>query len=74
MIKLEVSRVGDAVSVVLPEEVLAKLRVGEGDTLYAIETLNGVELRTYDAEVARQLEIAEGVMREDREVLRRLAG
>lgn len=74
MVKLKVTTVGNSAGVVLPKELLAKLRVQKGDTLFALETPNGVELTAYDAELERQMEIAEGVMREDREVLRRLAG
>lgn len=58
---------------VLPKEVLSRLRVEKGDTLYAVETPNGIELTPYDKEFAEQMEIAERVMREDRDALRRLA-
>jgi putative addiction module antidote len=74
MIKLKVMTVGNSTGVVLPKELLAKLRVQKGDTLFALETPNGVELTSYDADLERQIEVAEGVMREDRNVLRRLAG
>jgi putative addiction module antidote len=74
MIRLKVTTVGNSVGVVLPKELLVKLRVQKGDTLFALETPNGVELTPYDAELERQMEVAEGVMREDRDVLRRLAG
>lgn len=74
MIKLKVTTVGSSAGVVLPRELLAKLRVQKGDTLFALETPNGVELTPYDPDVERQIEIAEGVMREERDVLRRLAG
>jgi putative addiction module antidote len=74
MIKLKITTVGNSAGVVLPRELLAKLRVEKGDTLFAIETPDGVTLTAYDAEVEHQLEVAESVMREDRELLRRLAG
>jgi putative addiction module antidote len=74
MHKLKVTTVGNSAGIVLPKELLAKLRVEKGDTLFAVETPNGIELTAHDDEVARQLEVAEGVMREDRDVLRRLAG
>jgi putative addiction module antidote len=74
MTRLKVTTVGNSTGVVLPKELLAKLRVQKGDTLLALETPDGVELTPYSAELERQLEVAEGVMREDRQVLRRLAG
>jgi len=70
---LKVTTVGNSAGVILPKEVLERLRVGKGDSLYVVETANGVELTPYDPEVAAQLQAAERVMREDRDVLRRLA-
>ena len=74
MIKLKVTTVGNSAGVVLPKELLAKLRVEKGDTLFAIETPDGVRLTSYDVELERQMQVAEGVMRDDRDVLRMLAG
>jgi putative addiction module antidote len=70
---LKIAAIGNSFGVILPKEILEKLRVVKGDTILAIETPNGVELSAYDPEVARQMEVAEGVMREYRDVLRKLA-
>lgn len=74
MTRLKVTTIGNSAGIILPRELLAKLRVDKGDILLATETPNGIELSPFDSEVERQLQIAEEVMREDREVLRRLAG
>ena len=71
--KLKITTVGSSVGVVLPKDVLARLRVEKGDTLYVTETPDGIELRAFDEEFAEQMSIAEQVMREDRDVLRKLA-
>jgi putative addiction module antidote len=71
--KLKVTTVGNSVGVVLPKEILTMLRVSKGDTLLAIQTDRGVELTAYDPKVARQMEVAERVMRKHRDVLRKLA-
>jgi putative addiction module antidote len=71
--KLKVTTIGNSVGVVLPREILERLRVQKGDTLYALETPNGIELTPYDEEFAEQMAIAERVMREDRDALRKLA-
>ncbi|MEP6945465.1 MAG: AbrB/MazE/SpoVT family DNA-binding domain-containing protein [Acidobacteriota bacterium] len=71
--KLKVTTVGNSVGVVLPREILAKLRVEKGDSLYVHETPNGIELSAYDPEFADQLEVAKRVMRENRNLLRKLA-
>jgi len=70
---LKVTTVGDSVGIILPREILERLRVQKGDSLYAVETKQGIELTPYDPELAAQLDIAEKVMREDRDVLRKLA-
>lgn len=71
--KLKITQIGNSVGVVLPKDVLAKLRVGKGDTLTVTETPNGFHLSAFDEEFATQMELAEQVMREDRDVLRKLA-
>lgn len=71
--KLKVTTVGNSTGVSLPRELLEKLRVGKGDTLFVTETANGVELSPYDEKLAYQMEVVESIMREDRDVLRKLA-
>lgn len=70
---LKLTAIGNSTGIILPRELLEKLRAQRGDTLYAIETPNGIELTAYDPEFARQMELAEGIMREDRDALRQLA-
>ena len=70
---LKLTQIGNSTGVVLPREVLDKLRVERGDVLSVIETPDGIELTPYDPEFAAQMEVAERVMREDRDVLRLLA-
>lgn len=73
MNETKITTIGNSLGVVLPRDVLAKLKVGRGDRLLVIDTANGVELTPYDPEVARQLDAAEAIMRDDRDVLRKLA-
>lgn len=73
MAVLKVTTVGNSVGVILPKELLERLRVGKGDSLYVIETKQGIELTPYNPEFANQMEVAERVMREDRDALRKLA-
>lgn len=70
---LKVTTVGNSVGVILPKEILERLRVTKGDSLYVIETKNGIELTSYNPEFAKQVEVAERVMREDRDALKKLA-
>ncbi len=73
MASVKVIAVGNSVGVILPKEIVQRLRVEKGDTLYVLETPNGIELTPYDREFAAQMEVAESVMREDRDVLKKLA-
>jgi len=73
MTPLKLTTIGNSVGIILPKEILEKLRVDQGDTLYVIETQNGIELIPDNPELAAQMEIAERIMQEDRDVLRRLA-
>ncbi len=71
--KLKITQIGNSVGVVLPKDVLAKLRVDKGDTVTLTETPDGIHLSAFDEEIALQMELAEKIMREDRDVLRKLA-
>ena len=73
MTELRVTTVGNSTGIVLSKSLLSKLRVDKGDTIYAIETPNGIELTAYNPEVAEQMDMAETIMREDRDVLKKLA-
>lgn len=71
--KLKITSIGNSAGVILPRELLARLHVGKGDELYALETPDGIRLTVYDEKLAAQMEVAERIMREDRNVLRKLA-
>ena len=71
--KVKLRAIGNSTGVVLPREILEKLRVERGDELMVLETPEGIMLTSYDPEFARQLDVAERVMREDRDLLKKLA-
>lgn len=70
---LKVRRIGNSLGVVLPKEVLAKLRVGEGDTLSVCETPEGVALAADNTDTDDLMRLAEEIMQRRRKVLRALA-
>ena len=70
---LKLTTVGNSIGVVLPKELLSKLRVDKGDTLYAVETPDGIELTAYRPDFATQMDAAETIMRQNKDVLRKLA-
>ena len=70
---LKITRIGNSAGIVLPKEVLARLRVGPGDTIHLTEAPDGVRLTAVDPDFAATMEAAEAIMREDRDILRELA-
>lgn len=70
---LKLTAIGNSVGVILPKELLVKLGVQKGDTLYAIDTPDGVRLTTSDPEFEAQMEEAHRLMKRWRNVLRELA-
>jgi putative addiction module antidote len=71
--KLKIITIGNSAGIILPKELLARLRLEKGDELYALETPDGIKLTAFDPELAAQMEVAEQVMRERRTLLRKLA-
>lgn len=69
----KITSIGNSAGIILSKEILAKLRVEKGDTLYVTETPDGIELRAYDPHFATQMDAAERLMREDRDILKKLA-
>lgn len=73
MSALKLTQIGNSVGVILPKELLAKLGVGKGDTLFAIDQPDGVKLTVADPDFESQLEVAREVMKRRYNVLRELA-
>jgi putative addiction module antidote len=56
---LQVKRIGNSVGLILPKDLLARLKLSEGDKLYVVEqTERGIKLSPYDPKHARAIEIA----------------
>jgi putative addiction module antidote len=59
--------------IILPKEILARLNVQKGDSLFITDGPEGIRVTPFDEEFAQQMEAAREVMRENRDVLQRLA-
>ncbi|WP_240001896.1 AbrB/MazE/SpoVT family DNA-binding domain-containing protein [Parvibium lacunae] len=70
---LRLTQVGNSVGVVLPKELLARLKLEKGDTVFVTETPEGFTITPYDPSFAEQMEIGRQLMRENRAVLHELA-
>lgn len=73
MLALKLNRIGNSVGVVLPKEALSRLKLELGDTIYLTEAPDGYRLTLHDPEFAEQMQVAEKIMRENRDVLSQLA-
>jgi putative addiction module antidote len=70
---VKITTIGNSVGIILPKEILAKLKVEKGDSLYLVDTPDGITLSPYDQDFAEEMEAAKRVMKKNRDVLRRLA-
>ncbi len=71
--QLKIKKIGNSAGIILPKELLARLRVDLGDSLYVTETAEGVRLTASNPDFEEKMALAEGIMREDRDILRVLA-
>ena len=71
--ELKIVKVGNSFGVLLPREVMAKLRVGLGDKLFLSELSDGFSVKAHDPAFAEAMAVAEVIMREDRDILAVLA-
>jgi putative addiction module antidote len=72
MFVVKVTTVGNSVGIILPRDVLARLRVDKGDQLFLIESPLGFELTPYDPGFARQMDVAEQLARAERDLVRQI--
>ncbi len=73
MTTLKLTQIGNSVGVVLPKEVLARLKVQKGDALFLTDTPGGVALTPYDPSLEEQLALGREFMREYRDTFHQLA-
>ena len=73
MTALKLTAIGTSTGMVIPKEMLSRLKVGKGDTLYAIETPEGYLITPYDPSIEEQLTAGQQFMKEYRETFKALA-
>jgi putative addiction module antidote len=70
---LKLTQIGNSVGLILPKDVLARLKLEKGDTVFLTETPDGVAVRPYDPAFEEQMEAARSIMKKRRAVLHELA-
>lgn len=71
---LQVKKIGNSLGLILPKELLARLKLAEGDKLYVVEqTERGIKLSPYDPKHVKAMEIARRSFRKYADTYKALA-
>ncbi len=71
---LQVRKIGNSVGLILPKELLARLKLKEGDVLHVVEqTERGLKLSPYNPKHAKAMEIARRSFRKYADTYKALA-
>ena len=71
---LQIKKIGNSTGLILPKELLARLKLAEGDKLHVVEqTERGIKLSPYDPKHVRAMEIARRSFRRYADTYRALA-
>lgn len=71
---LQVKKIGNSVGLILPKELLARLKLSEGDKLHVVEqTERGIKLSPYDPKHGKAMEIARRSFRKYADTYKALA-
>jgi putative addiction module antidote len=73
MSKLKLTAVGTSTGLVIPKEMLTRMKVGRGDFLHVSETAEGYLITPYDPAVAAQVEAGRELMKAYRDTFKVLA-
>ena len=73
MTALKLTKIGTSTGAVIPKEMLLRMKVEKGDTLFAVETKDGYLLTPYDPAIAEQLDVGRDFMKDYRETFKALA-
>jgi len=73
-VKIEIKKIGNSTGVILPKELLARLGLKQGDSLFVTQLPDGgVKLTPRDPNFERGMDLARNAMRKYRNALRELA-
>lgn len=73
MSAIKLTQIGNSVGVILPKEVLVRLKLEKGDSLFLTENPDGITLSPYQPNFDEQVAAGREFMREYRDTLRALA-
>ena len=70
---LKLTQIGNSVGVILPKEVLSRLKLEKGDAIFITETPEGFAITPHDPAFEAQMTAARQIMKKRRAVLHELA-
>jgi putative addiction module antidote len=70
---LKLTQIGNSVGVILPREVLGRLRLGKGESVFLTETPDGYVLTPYDPALEEEISAGRSFMNEYRDTFHALA-
>ncbi len=73
MRSLKITQIGNSLGLILPREVLARLKLAKGDTVHITESPNGLVVTPYDPALGEQLKLGREFMSEYRDTFHQLA-
>ncbi len=71
--ELKVTKIGNSLGVILPRDLLGKLQLDKGDSIFLVDTPEGFRITSYDPGFAEQMEQARTLMKKRRNVINELS-
>lgn len=73
MFSLKLTRIGNSLGLILPKQVLARLKLARGDEIFITEAPDGYRITPHNPAFEAQMKAARKIMKRRRAVLRELA-
>jgi len=71
--ELKITRIGNSLGVILPRDLLTRLKLDKGDSVFLTETPDGYALSPYDPVFAEQMQTARDLMKKRRNAVHELS-
>jgi putative addiction module antidote len=71
--ELKITRIGNSLGVILPRDLLTRLKLDKGDSVFVTETPDGYHLSPYDPTFAEQMQTARDLMKKRRNAIHELS-
>ena len=70
---LKLTQIGNSIGVILPREVLGRLKLEKGESVFLTETPDGYAITPYDPTLDEQIQAGREFMREYRDTFHQLS-